>query len=245
MKKFLIPSLFFFILSHLQLSAQIVIPNNFIGNTPFQNTVALYYDSIGINAHLFIGSEYTFPDPIIKGFPFLDTNVLRKGNIYFNGVLYQDVPMLYDIQTDNIITTRYHQYFFIRLPSEKVSYFFLGGYLFIRLVPDSSDKVLPSIGFYKVLYNGKSTVLLKSSKSISNDPPIDDKVNINFVIWRSYFIKKGNEYFRVLNQKSLLKLLGDNDKVIRRFLRKNKLKFKKKPDETIAKAAAYYDQITN
>ena len=220
-------------------------PDSVSSATALQNTIDFYYSVTGENAHLYIGSEYGGYNNRIIGNPYFDTASFENGSIYYNGTLYNKVPMLYDIWNDNVIIYKYKQNYRIRLVNEKVSYFSILAHTFIRIVPDSTGKVLPGIGFYDRVYDGKTEVLVKRNKIIKDDPPIANEISSRYLQRNSYFVKKHNVYFQVSTRKSLLELFDDRDKEIRKYLRKNKIKFRKQPEYTIIKAAQYYDLLTN
>ncbi len=219
-------------------------PDSVSSATALQNSIDFYYSFTGENSHLYIGTEYGGYNIRIMGNPYFDTVAMQSGSIYYNGTLYNNVPMLYDILNDDVIINRYNQNFRIRLTKEKISYFSVLTHTFIRIVPDSTGKVLPGIGFYDRIYNGKTEVLVKRTKDIKDDPTIANEIISRFLQHNSYFVRKHHLYFQVATRKSLLKLFDDRDKQIRKYLRKNKIKFRKQPEYTIVKAAQYYDQLT-
>lgn len=153
--------------------------------------------------------------------------------------------MLYDILNDEIMINKYNQNYFIRLANEKVAYFSILTHTFIRIVPDSTSKILPGMGFYDRVYNGKTEVLVKRKKIIKEDPPSGNELVSKFVQHNSYFVKMHNAYFQVATKNSLSKLFKDKYKEIRRHLKKDKIKFRKQPELAIIKAAQYYDLLTN
>ncbi|HXB45289.1 MAG TPA: hypothetical protein VNV85_14585 [Puia sp.] len=220
-------------------------PDSVSSATALQNSIDFYYAFTGVNSHLYIGTEYGGYNIRIIGSPYFDTAAMQNASIYYNGTLYYNVPMLYDILNDDVIINRYNQNFRIRLAKEKISYFSLLAHTFIRIVPDSTGKALPGIGFYDRIYNGRTEVLVKRTKAVKDEPLIGNEIVSRFLQHNSYFVKKHNIYFQVGTRKSLLKLFDDRDKQIRKYLRKNKIKFRQQPENTVVKAAQYYDQLTN
>lgn len=222
-----------------------IAPDSIPSNVALQNTINFYYSVTKENAHLYIGSEYAGYDNRVIGNPFFDTATAQNGSIYYNGTFYRKVPMLYDILNDDILVNRYNQYYFIRLAKEKIGYFSILTHNFIRIVPDSNNKALPRAGFYDVVYNGKTEVLVKREKTIKDDQPITYELISRYIQHNSFFVKIQNTYFEVSTKKSLFKIFDSKYREIRSYLKKNKIKFRKQPELAIIKAAQYYDLLTN
>jgi len=114
--------------------------------------------------------------------------------------------------------------------------------VFVRLgaSTDSTDEMSP--GFYEQLYNGKSAVFVRHKKQL-NTTTNQSEVYSEYVQYDAYFVRKGSEYYRVTSNKSLLDAFSDKKAEVRRFLREQRLDFKKDPTNTTRKAAEFFDQI--
>jgi hypothetical protein len=210
-----------------------------------QTSVDTYYKSVGENAHLYNGSEYVpFNYQGTSKNPFFETGLFQSSTLRYDGVLYNNVPLAYDIYHEEVIINKYNQSFRIKLVNDKLDSFSFSGYTFIRVVRDSSSTVLPMTGFYQKLYGGKVMVLAKRKKKFE-DVVTANGANGQFVEDDHYFIKKNGVYYQVHNKKSTLKVLKDRKKEVQKLLRKNKIKFKPNVEYGITKAAQYYDQIQN
>src|SRR5690349_14742788 len=53
---------------------------------------------------LYTGSRYVRDYYRVKGHPFFETDSLGKGDVFYNGVLYKNVDLLYDLSHDNVVT---------------------------------------------------------------------------------------------------------------------------------------------
>jgi hypothetical protein len=56
-----------------------------------------------------------------------------------------------------------------------------------------------------------------------------------------HYILFKNTMYPIEGKKQILKLFADKKSAIRQFIRKNKLRFGKNPDEFISKITAFYD----
>ena len=151
--------------------------------------VDLFYSTVNESAHLYNGTEYIMYDQHIKGDPYFTAADFRPGSVFYDGTLYENVPMLYELTTDNVIIRRYNQGVLMALISEKISYFKLLDHLFVHLVPDSTNKNIITNGFYDRIYNGNTVVYVKRSKITHDDAATFDKA---FMEDNKYFIYKIN-----------------------------------------------------
>jgi len=206
-----------------------------------QKTIDLFYRSVNENAHLYNGREYIMYDPRVKGNPYFNALDLQAGSLFYDGTLYQNVPMLYEIMGEQVVIRQYNQGVLITLVNEKIDYFNLFNHTFIHITPDSSNTVI-SNGFYDRLYNGNTVVFAKRQKIITEDPNTFER---SFTEKDRYFIYKSGEYHSVSDRGDILNVFKDKKKDIAKYLRQNKINFKKAPEYAMVKMAEYYDQLTH
>jgi hypothetical protein len=84
-------------------------------------------------------------------------------------------------------------------------------------------------------------VLVKRVKYI--EETIKDELEREFLPQDLYFILKDDTYYSIKNYKGLLAVLKDRSKEVKQYLRRNKIKYRKGPENAIVKAAVYYDTI--
>jgi len=225
-------------------SAQSTLSDSSGNQESVRNTIDLYYKSIGENAHLYNGSEYISNNYQVNRNPFFENIFLLSGSVAYDGTLYKNVPLAYDIYHDEVIINRYDRNYRIKLISEKIDSFSLFGHYFIRIVPDSADNPLLAMGFYDLMYNGHVSVLVKRRKKYEETVTSSGVIS-QFTEDDYFFVKKNNLYYPVHNKKTTLQVFKDKKKDLQKLLRKNKIKFKPDPEFGIVKAAEYYDQLKN
>jgi hypothetical protein len=205
-----------------------------------------FYEDIGPQSHLFSGINFESYSPLTKGNAFfLDNADWNTGTIVYDGFRYKNVPLLYDVYADEVITKAYHSALRIQLIKTRVQSFDLLGHHVIFIQKDASNPTSPKTGFYDELYGGKIQVLAKRSKSIQRTISASD-IDSYFSPAIDYYLYKDGTYYSISNQGSFLKVLKDKKGAVQQYLRANNLRFKKQQkEEAMAKAAAYYDQITN
>src|SRR5579871_339534 len=229
----------FFLLSLKPVSAQdsALIPSS------SANAIAFYNNYIGENSHLYNGTEYVAYDFRIKGNQYFLTNILQNGVINYDEVLYSKVNLAYDIVRVEVTTNRYSENFRIKLISEKISYFILQNHFFIRLMQDSSNKSIINTGFYDQLYKGNMTLLAKRQKKVKEKVTAEDGDQLWFEENDQFILIKNNRYYSVQSKSLLFDVFKERKKELKKYLKKNKLKFKKDPENTIIKAVEFCDQL--
>jgi hypothetical protein len=208
-----------------------------------QHAISLYHEFMAPETGLFNGSQYiSYAQTIQEGIPFFESAGFNKGSVFYNGVLYENIPLQYDLVKGELITIVSSSNYNIRLINDKIAGFSLLNHQFVRLVKDSNDKVIKT-GFYEVLYNGNIAAYKKQSKIIGEDLS-SGKLRTFIVESKSFYLKKGNSYFTITSKGSLLAVLKDRKKDVQDFIKKNKLNVRNDKDNALPKIAAYYDTIT-
>jgi len=197
--------------------------------------------ALGENSILFSGREYTGYDRQFKGEPYFISDSMNAGSVWYNGLCFRDIPMLYDILNDNLIILSFLKDTRICLASERTDSFRLLGHSFIRILTDSSQpQPIPS-GFYDEIYPGKTAVLIRRWKT--GIMPIDPGQPPRYIQRTAWFIKKKDLYYPVHSKKEFFALLADKRKQVLKYLRSQNLKYRKDPELTMSRAAEYYDLL--
>jgi hypothetical protein len=226
-----------------QCPAQPVIPDSGLYRQSVKYAIDFYMTGMGKRSYLYNGSEYIFNNHGINGHPFFGSDQLIRSEIEYDGTLYNDVPLSYDLVQDKIFTTDSSMNFNIRLFNERVSYFSMMGHTFVWLAQDSGKASAVAPGFYDLLYNSKIKVLAKRTKQAEQGFKSEDPVR--FVAYNEYFIWMNENYLKVESKKSLISAFPDKKDLVKKYYRKNDLDFKKDPENAIVRTTAYYSQLKN
>ena len=221
---------------------------NTVSDTSLSNAVKLYHQYVYPETGLYNGSEYTYnlyyPFIINEGHPFFVTKQFDTGAVFYNNVLYENVPLLYDLVKDEVLIKDPANVSIIRINKERIGWFNILGHTFIKINKDSTNASIISPGFYDLLYNGSSCSLYnKVSKIFKENSASFQGINKYIVEENEYFIRKDNQYFKVKNKKSLLSVMDNNKKEIEQFIRKSKFKLKGDMDYALTKIVTYYDEL--
>ena len=211
----------------------------------YKSAVTYYNNSLLEELHLFNGGEskdYTYS--FSEGMPYFITNNWSAGNVNYDGKLYENVSILYDVVMDQLICLYFNKISRVTLLKEKVSGFSVLGHSFIHLKPEDLHSSSLTPGFYDQLYKGKISLFARRTKNIQTSfkqTGAERKVFSK----NEYFIHKENEYYTVRNKRSFLGSLTDKKKELQQYIRQNRLNFRKDPENTMTKTIAYYNQLVN
>lgn len=205
------------------------------------NAGDVYNPFIEKQSRLYNGIEHMGYSFRIKGRAYFIQKELTKGSVVYDGLEFANVPIIYDLLKEQVIVQHNNSFSKVGLVSEKVKEFTLHKHHFIRLVIDSTSNLPITTGFYDEAYKGRLNVLIRRTKWI--EETVKDELEREFISLDLFYIQKGETYYPVRSYKGLLAVLKDKSKEVKQYLRKNRIKFRKGPENAIVKAAAYYDSI--
>jgi hypothetical protein len=208
----------------------------------YSNSAKLVIDyfntTIAEQSEIYNGAKYELYPPANKGtFYFLDKNYCVPSLIRYNGTWFKKIPVLYDIHNDAMISVNGNNLFV--LDAERTSDIYLLDHHFIYLNTKSQDDLAP--GFYDLLYEGKSQVLVKRTKLIDESKTTE----IIYEDKTAIYVKKDNKYFPVSSKGALMDIFKNKSKELKQYLKSNKIKYNKDEQGAVARLAGYYDQISN
>jgi len=200
-----------------------------------------YYDSLGSSMRLFNGIEYNRYGHGFTGSPFFNNTDFTEGSVFYDGALYEHVALLYDVVQDALIIKDFTKNYEMKLVKEKVRYFKILNGRFVNLSASNGDENLPEEGYYKLLVDGKVLALEKVEKKIETSSKAEEPTR--FTTYERFYVKKGDDYYKIDNISNLLKAFKDKKTELRKFIRSNGLG-KKDMEQLIQKTADYYNGIT-
>jgi hypothetical protein len=207
----------------------------------FINIKSFFQNEIKEDAHLYTGKEFIKYSVNIKGHPFFETDQMQNGEIFYDGTLYENVPLLYDITGQGIVINRYNSDERIRLLNEKIKYFTFDGHRFENIFSaEGKDESIINT-FYDIMFSGKASVLVKRIKHIKNGLKAEDPAF--FAEEDELYIRNGKNLYAVDSKNAVLQALNDKKDVIKIFIRKNKFRFKKNIERELILIAEYYSAL--
>jgi hypothetical protein len=236
--------LLYFSLSSPVLKAQTAQKDSLLLDSASALALRQYHDYVNPETDLYRGTEYVeYAYQIKDGNPFFQDSLIA-GAILYNGVLYEHVPLLFDEVLDLIVIKDPYEVWRIGLNREHVDSFTIDDHRFIR-VGDSLNPTAPRNGYYEQLYRGKTRLLKREAKTVQIQASFLNNGFEKYTLTStSYYIKKGETYYAVNNQRSLLAAIKDKSREAKRFIRSNHLRMRKDKQNTLVKVITWYDGLT-
>jgi hypothetical protein len=208
---------------------------------PVNNAVNNYKKTIVLQSGLYNGPEYVFYNRQKKDNVFYqDQSFWVNSTLVYDGATYTNVPLVYDLYKDEVVALLYSKTSNYVLISEKITGFtFVDHHFIYRSVEPGTAGSFKS-GIYDQLYNGKTEVLIRRTKNLVTLPN-QDKL---YPETENIFIKKAGKYYEADSKGSLLNVLKDKKKELRKYIKDNNLDFKENKDQAIARVVIYYDTLT-
>ncbi len=204
---------------------------------PVNNAIAHFKQVLGVQSGLYNGQEYV-PYSRLRRYNvfFRDALTWDKGTVTYDGMTYTDVPMIYDLYKNVLVVQLYNITSSYTLITEKITDFTLLNHHFVYKYAENGLEA----GLYDQLYSGKTEILVKRKRTLFitsgslNTFPEDDQV----------FVKSGNIYYPAGNQHTLLSILKNKRKELRKYINDNNIVFKDAQEQATVRVVVYYDKLT-
>ncbi len=200
-------------------------------------SIELYSQAFLNQSRLYNGSDYIIYQSHDEEHPYFKIEDWTNGSIVYEGELYNNVDLLYDISSDNVII-EHNRGNPIKLLDEKIQSFSLLSHKFVRLKGDETNKI--SEGFYDQLYDGPSKVYAKHWK-IYQESLDQGEVIPRFEEGNQHYIVKKGIFYAVKSKGSVLQVFDDRKQDVKDFIRKNHIRFKTDREKAIVSITEFYD----
>lgn len=177
----------------------------------------------------------------IRGDQFLFSTEFLDGSVTIEGKTFKNLSFKYDIFNDELLTITDHN-IILQLNKEMIDLFTMKYqdriFNFKRLNADSLNALS---GFVNILYDGGTSLYVKYRKEIlllavENKYDMFNQVN-------RIFVEKNGQIFRVDSKAELLKLLEDQKRLVRSFIRSSKLRISRRNPDSFKPVIEYYDKL--
>ncbi|WP_194976567.1 hypothetical protein [Aquiflexum lacus] len=202
-----------------------------------------YLTNIPFHQEVISGGYYVDPPPNIEGNPYFKSKSFENGTITINGLTYESVPLLYNIQKDQIITFHPVHSQKILLNSEKINAFILFTPEKSVFVQIENNDTYPhhNSGFYELVKDGDAQLLCKHYKTTSAKKEVG-KYSGYFTEDSDYLLKKNKQVIVVKKRKQAFEFLGLEKKELLKELKKNGIYFRGNPRAFLGFLTAYHNQ---
>jgi hypothetical protein len=216
-------------------------PDSAFTKSAYNNAISYYHKYTDKQSRLYNGFLHIGYSHKIEGHAYFQGNEWQKGTVVYDGIVFPDVLMLYDLYKDELVIQHFHR-LMLTLHNEKVKEFSFGNSRYIRFERDSTKKSTLATGFYQEMYKGNLIFLAKRQKIL--EETITDVLVQKFIPYNFYYVYKDNTWHNVKNWKDLKGILKEKSKEVRQHLRKNGIKFRKNKEQAILLAVQYIDATT-
>jgi hypothetical protein len=209
---------------------------------------------LGPDSRLYNGHEYVRNGTNAKGSPYFDMDSLQTATLTYDGVFYREIGLEYDLVTDEVIIRNFSGNALISLIRGKISDFTIGVHVFRYIAPDKTTAaqpptgvqppagVQPPTGFYEELYSaGTLTLLARREKKLTF--PSSNDVQPKYDQTNAYFLRIDHRFYKIDSKSSLLETLKDKAAPLKKYIRQNKIRFKRHLENALIQTIGYYMQI--
>jgi hypothetical protein len=234
--------IYFFFLFLPKVNAQLSLRDSLTDVQTKNNVVALFDSAFKGNVGLYNGGEYLYGGHNVKGFPYFKSNDILQGSVLYDGILYNDVPMRFDLTTNELVILDYTKNFPIKLITSRLDYFVIDSSRFINAANYYGIPLPQTTDFYQVLYNNRSTVVARKEKQLILSSKLDEN-DSHYIEFDWYYIYANDKLYKVDNEKSVLNAFEEKKTDLKKFIKANDISFKKNFENAVVQTTAYYDQL--
>ena len=202
-----------------------------------------YRQAAGPYAALYNGAEHPDYDPRMIGSAYFGGNEWQTGSVYYDGVLFTQVPLKYDLVRGKLVVQHTNGFSKLELVNARLDSFGVDGHTFIHIRPTGVPGALAP-GFYDRLVSGPITVLARRQKTIREyieGMEVKREVNEKY----DYYVLQNGVYHTIDKQRDLLNLFGDHRKEVLQQWRSAGVKFRRQKEASIVLAAQFYNQLNS
>ncbi len=210
-----------------------------------KNAIDIYNRYNADNVPVYNGQQYLYYTFKMRGNPYFETGDFSNGWVTYDGRKYDSLLLIYDVERNDVVVLGPSKIYGIIMLNQFIDSFSLQGHKFISLQEDHRQN-LYNTGFYDLLYKGSNVQLLERHTK-DKVPTIEDfNVIIVFNTRNHFYIHKDGLYYLVSNKKDVFHVFADKERELKKMMRRNHLKLKKRNFETaVLKVTQFYDQLTH
>lgn len=178
---------------------------------------------------LITGGQFSEPSRLIQGDPYRFSRQFESGQLRINGVSYPDVPLLYDIYRDQVVT--FHPIFNqkILIKPDKIESFALANGEQFRYISGNESYIHHGNGIYKVVHEGPVLALAKTYKTTKEIRDLS-QFDALYVEKADYFLLKEGIFHSISRPRDAFVTLGVQPKEFKKKLKGEKLNFRQQPE---------------
>lgn len=225
----------FFLLLGLQLRSQNPIPFN-------SSVVSKYISEANGYSPIYSSKSPVLYGGYIKNHPYFIEDKFVEGMLCFDGVVYPKTLMKLDLYKNELIVLSPLNRQLLVLSGELVDFAVLHGYHIIYHSKERARNSSLDEGYYLLLHDGELTVLEKQGYLLKEE--VGNEVELSFSKKNiKYFILKDSVCCIVKNKKSALSTFISHKKELNRYIKQEKLSFRKDAEKAIVAVVKHYEHL--
>lgn len=182
-----------------------------------------------------------------EGHPFWKEDIWYKGYVVYKSEKFDSLTMRYDIHTNNLVV--------LKKELNKTSAYNLNKKYLERFALYNSFSTDTTLFYFITLdsglnkaiyaksYDGNCKYYIQYQKSVNNR--VSDKYTGEYIFTPVLYAEIDNEVIEFRSKSEFLKLFGNNTTNIKKYMREQRIKFKKQSPENLSSVFQYYDSLTN
>ena len=203
-----------------------------------------YKNAVSNHAALYSGNEQRPFMLRLTNHQYFKKEDYASGRLSYGGVVYHDVLLRWDLYRDELIMltpAHYH----IAFKSEYVDFAEIHGYRVFYLHPDGLAGCPPA-GNYILLHSGDNLLVEKVTNQIYGKANSFDRFRIEyyFTLSTTFYLQKDDAYYRIKNQKTLLKALDTHRNELKRFIRARNFNYKVDAETMVLEVVKEHEKLS-
>lgn len=200
----------------------------------------LFSDSLDI----INGEEWTYIKSNV-GHPFLYSQDWRNADIVYNGVSYRNVAAKYNCELEELIVfvKKGDEALTYKLNKQRLNSFCLRVENIKGKVCFKNEKLLKQgdKALYAKLYEGNSSYFVRYRKYVNK--VVSAGYTGEYLMRSGMYLKQADNLYELHSKAHLLEILNDKKATLKKFMRKNHIKFDRKHPEQLIPVFQYYDSL--
>jgi hypothetical protein len=162
---------------------------------------------------------------------YFNKNSFELGSLHYNGQIYFNVLLKYDLFKDDIIVKILYENNFsvLRLETEKIKEFNIQDNFFVSASFFEERDVSVEKRFYEKIHLSKKYSLFKTSEKKVSQYKAEYKVYDKFTLVENFYLLYNNKFYLIESKKDFKKIVPSLKTKIYSFFKKNKKILKKDP----------------
>lgn len=229
-----------FFVINAALCQQIAI-RKFVGDTQPSLEVANFQELIDESLCIYNAKEYIPHPKNIRGSAFFLGDSIRVGKLGYDGILYEDVALRFDLVSGTLLMVYPNRVFTVELIQDLIQYFNIDGHYFTRLKnPDTLDPIINENLFYEQVYSGNAQ-LYRAYESIIVEKIENEKLDQEFHHKNLHYLFKNNHFYKIANAGEIFKILGSYKTEIKKNLKEQKISLRQNREKAFLEILRQYD----